>query len=122
MQACQVTPTQGAVVVQVEDDSDADAPKRYVAADPLRNMHIVLTRPHTVLLLATVTGGVAHRGAFTSAVADQIRATDGKTDICTMFCKAAKNLSCEKQCPEFRMTLSKMLALPPVINNTSAGN
>ena len=106
MQACQVTPTQRAAVVQVEDDSDTDAPKRYVAADPHSYRHIVLTREHTVLLLATVTGGVAYRGAFTSAVADQIRAADGKTDICTMFCKAAKNLSCEKQCPEFRMTLS----------------
>ena len=39
--------------------------------DPHQDQHITLTRPHTVLLLATVRGGVAYRGVFTGAMADQ---------------------------------------------------
>ena len=33
--------------------------------NPEDRRHIVLRRPHTVLLLATVTGGQAIRGAYT---------------------------------------------------------
>ena len=34
-------------------------------SDPHRDQHITLTRPHTVLLLATVRDGLAYRGVFT---------------------------------------------------------
>ena len=34
-------------------------------SDPHRDQHITLTRPHTVLLLATIRDGLAYRGAFT---------------------------------------------------------
>ena len=34
-------------------------------SDPHRDQHITLTRPHTVLLLATVRDGLAVRGLFT---------------------------------------------------------
>ena len=34
-------------------------------SDPHRDQHITLTRPHTVMLLATVRDGLAYRGVFT---------------------------------------------------------
>ena len=36
------------------------------------DQHVQLTRPNTVLLSATVTGGKAERGVFTGAIANQI--------------------------------------------------
>ena len=88
--------------------------------------HIVLRRPHTVLLLATLTGGLAIRGAFTGALADQIRAADGKTDIYRMFNSAADNMirfnpACENQRPEMRISTQKLLVLPPAVNNVASG-
>ena len=35
-------------------------------SDPNKDQHITLTRPHTVLLLATIRDGLAVRGVFTS--------------------------------------------------------
>ena len=90
--------------------------------DPHNNKHIVLRRPHTVLLLATVTGGEAIRGAFTGALADQFRAADGKTDIYTMFNRAVNimirnDAACRDQRPEMRITTDRNLVLPPVVND-----
>ena len=88
-------------------------------SDPQKDTHITLTRTHTVLLLATVRGGKARRGAFTGAMADQFRYADGKTDISVMFDRASKIIDeredCQYvgQCPEFRKTTKKQLILPP---------
>ena len=68
--------------------------------------------------MATVTGGLAYRGAFTGAIANGFREADGKKDISSMYISAAADSACREQCPEFRMTLDKTLILPPVINNT----
>ena len=86
-------------------------------SDPHRDQHITLTRPHTVLLLATVRGGVAYRGVFTGAMADQFRSADGSTEIHTMFTRAAAKVNqspgCSNQDPKFEGTLKKTLVLPP---------
>mgnify|MGYP001792504309 FL=1 len=91
-------------------------------SDPHRDQHITLTRPHTVLLLATVRGGVAYRGVFTGAMADQFRSADGEKDINTMFTLAA-SLTVQKlvernvpeQTPKLESTTNKFLILPPVV-------
>lgn len=90
--------------------------------DPLDNKHIVLTRPNTVLLMATVTGGEAIRGAYTGAIAKQIRKADGKTDIHEMHTQAVnqmmkngKQAGSTHQIPEYRDTLmGKKLILPNI--------
>ena len=122
VQACQVYTTHG-ITVQPEDyESDPATPSHII--DPHNNKHIVLRRPHTVLLLATVTGGEAIRGAFTGALADQFRAADGKTDIYTMFNRAVNimirnDAACRDQRPEMRITTDKNLVLPPVVNDNA---
>lgn len=110
VQACQVaSPIQG--------NSSYD-PAPVQLSDKDRNQHITLLRPETVLLLATVRGGKAKRGAFTGAMADEFREADGKKDIGYMFDSAVYKLKqdpdCESicQCPEFRKTTSKVLIMP----------
>ena len=89
---------------------------------PVDNTHIVLSRPHTVLLLATVRGGTAIRGAFTQAMADQFRYADGKPDISVMFDRASKIMDKREDCPyisqcsELRKTTKKQLILQPASN------
>ena len=78
--------------------------------------HIVLTRPNTVLLLATVTGGRATRGAYTGAIADQLLKTDEEIEIYSLHTKAVHNMTKQEgdeQVPEYRDTLmGKRLLLP----------
>ena len=95
IQACQVFSTYGVVPSQ-PSESDPATPSQ--VTDPHNNKHIVLRRPHTVLLLATVTGGLAIRGAFTGALADQIRVSDGKTVIYL----TVKARGTEKVCKRYR--------------------
>ena len=90
-------------------------------SDPHRDQHITLTRPNTVLLLATVRGGVAYRGVFTGAMADQFRSADGKKDINAMFTLAANSTRLRidgslaaEQIPKLESTTHKFLILPPV--------
>ena len=81
--------------------------------------HIILTRPHTTLLLATVSGGEARREAFTGALAEQIRAANGETDICVMFDRAVRSMKrsnpgkCASQWAELRKVGDKSLILSP---------
>ena len=77
--------------------------------------HLQLTRPNTVLLSATMTGGKAERGVFTGAMAEQVRKTKCKTDIYQLFTSARehmKNNGSGYQVPEFRSTLLEPLCLP----------
>ena len=115
LQACQSLATQ--MTQPIEGSSEPDAPVPSRGVDPHHNKHIVLRRRHTALLMATVTGGIAYRGAFTGAIADELREADGKKDICSMYIRAAAAPACRDQCPEFRMTLDKSLILPPALNN-----
>ena len=47
-------------------------------ACPDDNTHIVLNRPHTVLLLALMREGSAKRGAYTDAMATELKRADGR--------------------------------------------
>ena len=75
---------------------------------------ITLERPHTVLLLASLRGGYATRGAYTNAMADEFRKADGRSDIYEMHSRAVVRMQREpkiNQTPEFRSTLAKQLVL-----------
>ena len=75
---------------------------------------ITLERPHTVLLLASLRGGYATRGAYTNAMADEFRKADGTSDIYEMHSRAVVSIQRELaiiQTPEFRSTLAKLLVL-----------
>ena len=75
---------------------------------------ITLERPHTALLLASLRGGYATRGAYTNAMADEYRKVDGKSDIYEMHSRAVASMQREltiTQTPEFRSTLAKRLVL-----------
>ena len=71
--------------------------------------HIELTRPHTLLLMSSVKGGTAFRGAYTGELAHQFRHADGKTSILDMHCKAVQRMNGgrEWQVPEIRCTLTR---------------
>ena len=80
---------------------------------------MTLTRPHTVVLLATVRGGVAYRGVFAGALAEQFPSSDGNTDIYRMFNKAAgemkrnHSLDVSQQNLKLDSVTDKVLILPP---------
>ena len=88
-------------------------------ARPTQTLNIILRRPHSVLLLSTVTGGLAYRGVFTGAIADEIRMSDGETDILTMFTRAAKKARSRGQTPEVRSTMENTLFLHPATHDLS---
>lgn len=80
--------------------------------------HVVLTRPHTLLLMASVVGGSAYRGEFTGALAKQIAKADGKVTILEMVENSIIDMNRRKskahqQTPFFRNTLQRTLILPP---------
>ena len=75
---------------------------------------ITLERPHTVLLLASLRGGYATRGAYTNAMADEFRKADGKSDIYDMHSRAVVSMQRKlktTQTPEIRSTLAKQIVL-----------
>ena len=86
--------------------------------------HVTLTRPHTLLLMSSVAGGFAIRGAFTGAIARQFAKADGKITINDMVTNAiiemkkfATDDDVLEQAPESRNTLQKILILPPKVEN-----
>ena len=95
-----------------------------MSAEPNEEKHIVLTRPNTLLLMSTVTGGNSIRGVFTGALADQIATADGKKSIEDMQAQARVEMQSYRhqlyhmQIPEMRSTLMKRLVLPPAENAT----
>mgnify|MGYP001800853947 FL=1 len=85
---------------------------------PEDHKSVILDRPHTLLLMSTVTGGVAIRGAFTGAMVRQFAKADGKTTINDMVTNAIVDMKKNEmegydQTPEARNTLQKSLILPP---------
>ena len=88
------------------------------AWNPDDHKSVILDRPHTLLLMSAVTGGVAIRGAFTGAMARQFAKADGKTTINDMVTNAIIDMKKNEvegydQAPEARNTLQKSLILPP---------
>ena len=85
--------------------------------------HVVFKRPHTLLLMSTVIGKMAVRGAFTGAIARQFAKADGKTSIYEMWTNAVIDMKKNEgdphdQSPEERNTLQKNRILPPVVSST----
>ena len=80
------------------------------------NTQLILDRSETLLLLATMTDGYAQCGAYTGALADELRKADNKTDILEMHWNAVDKMSrspnCWWQCPELRSTLKRKLVFP----------
>ena len=121
IQACQESNI-ALLVSEATTGATAEAdPAPIQLSDPHRDQHITLTRPHTVLLIATVRGGVAYRGVFTGAMADQFRSADGKKDINAMFTLAANSTRLRndwslaaEQIPKLESTTHKFLILPLV--------
>ena len=82
-------------------------------ACPEDNTHIVLNRPHTVLLLASMREGSAKRGAYTDAMANELKRADGRS-IADIHQNAVAEMTKkygEDQTPEMRSTLKKKLVL-----------
>ena len=73
--------------------------------------YIILRRPHTVLLLSSIRGGHARRGAYTDAIAEQFMIANGETDLHEMHCRAAtaiqRRYPDDHQVPELRSSLTK---------------
>ena len=93
--------------------------------EPEMKLSVVLERPHTLLLMSTVEGGKAVRGAFTKAMSKQFTKADGKITIEEMVTNAVRDMKQREpdrynQTPERRNTLQKSLILPPVKLSTSS--
>ena len=105
----------------VEIALPGDVPRRHLdakAGNPPESKYIVLRRPHTLLLLSSVSGGMAVRGAYTEAFTHQMSKSDGQLEIEQMQSRARIYMQkhhpgCSSQIPEMRSTLMKMLKLPP---------
>ena len=91
-----------------------------VTSPPLsESRYIEVRRENTVLMLAAGMGSRAKRGAFTGAVAAQLRKLtedDEKMDLHVLYTKAVKMMKqkdpqCEEQKPEFRSTLLDTLKI-----------
>ena len=112
IQACQHT--------SLESNSEGaklteDASGGYPSDDLRSSEHIVLSRPHTLVLLASVAGGTAKRGVFTSALADQFCIASGHCSVYNIFEEAVKVAADERpdQVPELRSTLTKDCIICP---------
>ena len=104
VQACQQS---GAVVGSHEDDM----PLRCSSKE---NNHIVLNRPHTMLLLPTMRDGFAKRGTYIDAITQQLKQAGQKTDVYELHQRAVffmKEKYGNKQTAEIRSTLKKRLML-----------
>ena len=89
------------------------------SANPNEERHIEMTRPHSLLLMSTLAGGMAVRGAFTGALGSQIAKVDGITPLRQMIESAIIEMEnkyprAKGQTPEERSTLMKRLILPPI--------
>ena len=88
------------------------------AGKPNEAKYITLERPNTLLLLSSISGGFARRGAYTGALAEQIAKANGKSSIEDMQPTARTEMlkrhpDSQAQIPEMRSTLMKKLVLPP---------
>ena len=114
IQACQKFHTPNAASSDPSTSSEHDARR----TSPEDSKYVVLSRPHTLLLMSTVAGGYAVRDAFTRAMARQFAKADGRVTIDEMVNNAKIDMKKNegddyKQTPESRNTLQKSLILPP---------
>lgn len=84
--------------------------------------YIKLTRKHSAILHSTVAGGMALRGAFTEAVAEQIAKSDGKTHIIQMFQNAMRAMEQSEieQIPRYEQTMNRDCCIPPALELRTA--
>ena len=76
---------------------------------------VTLNRQHSVLLMAS-DGTKARRGLYPGFLAEQIRNSDGETDVNSMHTKAAREVTRKlglNQKPKIISTLDKFLIIPP---------
>ena len=102
----------------VEISLPGDIPLDAKAGNPTESKYIVLERANTLLLLSSVSGGVAVRGAYTKAFTKQLSKSNGKLEIEQMNSRARIYMQnhhpgLTSQIPEMRSTLTKILKLPP---------
>ena len=83
IQACQLAEDTG-TVASVYDMA--------LRCSPTEESHIALERPDTVLLLATMRGGFARRSAYTNALAEQFRQSNGRSEIYDMHSNALSKM------------------------------
>ena len=114
LQACQNASLAKLQSPQKSASNSCD-PVPTLLSDPDSNQHITLTSPHTVLLMSTVRGGVAYRGAFTGAIATQLSSSDGNTDIYSMYNQAVTAMKADGQYidqnPKLEIVTNKKLVL-----------
>lgn len=87
-----------------------DTPSFKVTLTPFNTFYF------SVLLMASLAGGLAWRGLFTGAIAETFKKVDGKSDIYDMFGEAVKSME-PHQTAELRSSLKKDLILPPAVSN-----
>lgn len=109
-----------------EEQSSSNSPSNAHDSSRPEEKSVILERPHTYLLMATVAGGKALRGAFSGALARQIAKADGKTSLDEMIYAAKSDIKStlqrKKQIPEARNTLEKTLILPaPAVRINPSG-
>ena len=80
-------------------------------ASPPDNERIILVRPHTPLVHATVMGGTAVRGALAGALCDKINKAKGEIGVPKLMTDAFGNIS-GPQTPIQHSTLQKSLVFP----------
>ena len=78
--------------------------------------HILLTRPNTFVLCATVPDGKATRGLYTGAIAKQIGNSDGETSIDVMHKQACVEVE-QHQIPRMEYTATRELYLPKCLSS-----
>lgn len=119
IQACQIPAQRDAqLITGMADPAIAEA---FIESTPeknqQRNYYVVLERPNTVLLLATIYGGTAIRGAFTGALAKEFSQADGVTNLFAIHNKAVSRMkkedpTCISQIPQLTANTDKDLILP----------
>ena len=81
----------------------------------IEKQYILFRATNCALIMSTVQGGYAHRGKFVTAFSEQLRLSNGDTNILEMFSAASnaveKDAEVKYQVPECRTTLRKTLRL-----------
>ena len=86
IQVCQAAPA------KLTDNLTSKDPLPTRFSDPYNDQHESLCRPNTVLLLATVRGGIAVRGLFLNTIGNANSAADGKNTYMTCSIKQQQKL------------------------------
>lgn len=93
---------------------DGDPAQFVMTSSTVTSRYVVLERPHTILLKATVNGGLAVRGLYPGALARQIQKADGNIRIEDMHLGAIAEMRSKgySQLPTCESLLILKLALP----------